>query len=71
MATATTRDKETVSALCWRVLGTSAGGVVEQTLALNPGLAAAGLLLPAGLTVTMPAIATNQPATLEVVQLWT
>lgn len=69
--TATSQDKETVSALCWRVLGTSAGGVLEQTLDLNPDLAAMGPLLPAGVTVTLPAVATNQPATLDVVQLWT
>lgn len=69
--TATTRDKESVSALCWRVLGTSGGGVIEQTLDLNPGLAARGALLPAGLTITLPDISTDQPTTLSVVQFWT
>ncbi|WP_068083155.1 tail protein X [Novosphingobium rosa] len=69
--TATTLDKETLSALCWRVLGTSRGGVMEQALNLNPGIASRGAVLPAGITVILPDVATDQPATLDVVQLWT
>ncbi|BBE51132.1 tail protein [Ferriphaselus amnicola] len=44
---------DTLDALCWRHLGTTAG-VTEQALELNPGLAAHGPILPMGLTVTLP-----------------
>ncbi|WP_333840545.1 tail protein X [Novosphingobium sp.] len=35
---------ETLDAICWRVLGATAGGVVEQALELNPGIAATALI---------------------------
>lgn len=48
-----TQQGDTVDALCWRHLGSTAG-VVERTLELNPGLAERGLILPAGMLVTLP-----------------
>jgi len=60
------RAGETVDALTWRVLGTSA---VEPVLEANRGLAARGPLLPEGLLVTLPAAAAT-PAEPPVAQLW-
>lgn len=58
---------DTVDSLCWRHLGSSAA--VEQTLLLNPGLAALGPVLPMGTRVTLPDYA---PAPLQnnLIQLW-
>lgn len=53
-------DHETVDALCMRTLGRTAG-VVEATLAINPGLAAKGPHLPAG-TVVQPYAARLKPS---------
>lgn len=64
---AITRDRETLDALCLRVLGRTAG-VVEATLALNPGLAAHGARLPAGLTVELADI--PDTTTVPTVNLW-
>lgn len=43
---------DTVDSLCWRHLRSSAA--VEETLELNPGLAALGPVLPDGTLVTLP-----------------
>jgi phage tail protein X len=48
-----THQHDTVDALCWRHLGQT-HTMVETTLALNPGLAARGLFLDAGVAVTLP-----------------
>lgn len=61
-----TLQHDTVDALCWRHLGRS--DAVSETLRLNPGLAAKGPLLPAGLAVELP---TPTPTTRPLVQLWT
>lgn len=66
--TVTTREGDTVDLLLWRHRGRTAG-VTEETFALNPGLAAHGPLLPAGLTVILPAVAARE-TTRETVQLW-
>lgn len=58
---------ETLDALCFRVLGQTAG-VVEQTLELNPGLAGHGAALPHGTPVELPDVA-EQPQK-PMVQLW-
>nr|WP_196871653.1 tail protein X [Sphingobium sp. JAI105] len=62
-------DGETVDAICWRVLGRTQD-VTEQVLALNPGLAALGPMLPAGTIVNLPALPDLAPTTLETVNLW-
>lgn len=59
---------DTVDLLCWRHLGRTTG-VVEQTYAMNPGLAALGPTLPTGTLVTLPG-AEQSPATTRTVQLW-
>ena len=61
-------DHETVDALCMRTLGRTAG-VVEATLAINPGLAAKGPHLPAGMVVQLPAITAAQK-NIKTIQLW-
>ncbi|GKS83206.1 tail protein X [Acidovorax sp. SUPP1855] len=61
------RDRETLDALCLRVLGRTAG-VVEATLALNPGLAAQGAQLTAGTAVQLADL--PETPTLPTVNLW-
>ena len=53
-------DHETVDALCMRTLGATAG-VVEATLAINPGLAAKGPHLPAGTVAQGQCYQAGQP----------
>jgi len=67
--TATALDGETVDAICWRVLGRTAG-VTEQVLGLNPGLAALGPRLPGGTVVILPDAISAASATIDIVQLW-
>lgn len=62
------RQGDTVDLLCWRHLGRTAG-VVEQTYALNPGLAELGATLPAGTLVALAPAAPSIPTT-QTVQLW-
>ncbi|MCL1861841.1 MAG: tail protein X [Proteobacteria bacterium] len=52
MSTARARQLEPIDALCFRVLGRTAG-VVETTLELNPGLDRHALL-PEGFPVRLP-----------------
>lgn len=47
------KQGDTVDSLCWRYLGTT--DAVEQVLALNPGIAEQGPILPAGIIVALPA----------------
>lgn len=68
--TATALQGETLDALCWRVLGQTAGGVVEQALRLNRDLADAGAFLAEGQAITLPATTTPAVAPLDIVQLW-
>ncbi|WP_411971143.1 tail protein X [Halomonas rhizosphaerae] len=63
-----THQGETLDALCYRVLGTTAG-VTEQALEMNPGLAELGPILPHGTLVELP----EEPPTaavVDTVQLW-
>ena len=64
-----TNQNDTVDQLCWRHLGKTER-VVEATLELNPGLAAAGPILPAGMAITLPDHATMPAATRPTVNLW-
>lgn len=50
---ATAQAGETLDALCWRVLGGTAG-VTEGAYAANPGLAALGAQLPGGTRIVLP-----------------
>ena len=67
MDVVTTQAGDTVDLICWRHRGVTAN-VSEQTLAMNPGLAARGPVLPAGVAITLPDV----PALpiRETVKLW-
>ncbi|KNH02611.1 Phage tail completion protein [Qipengyuania citrea LAMA 915] len=65
---AAAQDGETVDALCWRVLGKTAG-VTEAALQLNPGLADLGAQLPGGTMVDLPEPVTAAPRR-ETIKLW-
>jgi phage tail protein X len=54
MPTVTAMQGDTVDELCFRHLGTTAGGVVESTYSMNFGLAELGPVLPAGTQVELP-----------------
>lgn len=69
MTTVTAREGELVDELCWRTLGRTEK-VTEMTLELNPGLAALGPRLPAGLEVVLPDLPETSLPVREVVQLW-
>ncbi|OAK55056.1 phage tail protein [Variovorax paradoxus] len=62
-----TQQNDTVDLLCWRYLQRTQGAV-EATYLLNPGLAARGPILPAGLKVELPEPTTT--STRRTVQLW-
>lgn len=61
---------ETLDQLCWRALGTTVP--VDAVYAANPGLAAAGPILPDRTPVLLPATLTAAPAAplRETVTLW-
>ncbi|UMB75382.1 tail protein X [Dickeya fangzhongdai] len=61
------QQHDTVDELCWRHYGRTAG-LTEQVLAVNPGLADIGPILPHGLLVELPDMA--PAATQETLQLW-
>lgn len=63
-------DAMTLDLLVWRAFGRQDGGLVEQTLALNPGLAAQGTLLPIGTLVVLPEPQAPQPVRRDSVRLW-
>lgn len=60
---------DTVDALCWRHLGRTLS-VTEAVLNANPGLAAAGVTLPAGHPVDIPDNIMDSRATTRVYRLW-
>lgn len=73
--TATARAGDTLDLICWRVLGTTAGGVVEAAFELNregtASLAELGAVIAEGTTVVLPdPPATSTASTLETVNLW-
>lgn len=67
------RDGIMLDALIFEVLGFDNAGVVEATLALNPGLAdtlaASGHILPLGTVVTLPDQGAIAPAD-KTIKLW-
>lgn len=64
-----THQNDTVDQLCWRHLGRTER-MVEATLELNPGLAAAGPVLPGGMAITLPDPSTTPAAPRPTVNLW-
>lgn len=69
MTIATSRQGETVDAVCWRVLWRTAA-VTEQVLEMNRGLAELGPILPAGTQLILPDLAAAAPEQRDTVQLW-
>lgn len=65
---AISQDGEALDAVVWRKLGRTSG-LVEATMALNPGLADLGPVLPGGTPVTLPPPSSAQPVR-ETVKLW-
>lgn len=63
-----TQAGDTLDYLCWRHYGATDNRVVETVLQANPGLAALGAVLPAGIEVQMPAV--TQPAQTRGLRLW-
>lgn len=66
------QQNDTLDLLCWRHLGQTAG-VVEAALAMNPGLAELGAILPHGQLVSLPDPATPASTTAKTVpsvNLW-
>lgn len=67
----TTIQGDTLDLVCWRELGTTAAGVVEQALELNPGLADAGVVIASGTALTLPAAPAPAATPFrKLVQLW-
>jgi len=64
-------EELTLDQLVWRKFRRPIPGLVEQVLALNPGLAQLGPYLPLGRTIVLPVL---QEAALapkrEIIQLW-
>jgi len=69
-STATALQGDTLDLICWRLLGTTEGGVVEAAYALNPGLAALGTVLPEGTPVVLPDPPPAAAVALATVNLW-
>lgn len=66
MRTVTTRDGDTLDLVLWRETGSTAA--LSAALEINPGLAAAGPVYPAGVTLRLPADA--PAAALAPIRLW-
>lgn len=60
---------DTVDALCYRHLGSTAG-LVEQTYQINPGLADLGPVLPMGTALNLPDVTDDTAPTDTTIQLW-
>ncbi|GAB6260341.1 tail protein X [Photobacterium sp. R1] len=61
-----TRDGDMLDDICWRHYGRE--NAVEAVLAMNPGLADFGPLLPSGIEIKLPDLAV--PVSEEAVSLW-
>lgn len=57
--------------LIWRRFKTATPGLVERALALNPGLADLGVMIPVGTSVLIPVDAPDdKPAKRPLVRMW-
>ena len=64
-------DDITIDLLLWRKFRRRTPGLVERVLALNPGLAGHGAILPIGAVVLIPIDAPNSaPTRRNTVRLW-
>ncbi|MGQ3289050.1 tail protein X [Sphingopyxis sp.] len=63
-----TRDGDMVDWIAQKHYGATSNRTVEIVLEANPGLADRGEKLPAGITITLPAV--DRPAKREGTRLW-
>lgn len=56
----------TLDLLLWRRFGVSGASLLEATFALNPAIAALGVMLPAGTPVILPDASASSSAVSEV-----
>ncbi len=68
MASYRTRDGDVIDAVCRRYYGRESGAV-EAVLEANPGLAAVGSVLPAGMLIELPDLP-RPLETIDTVKLW-
>lgn len=61
---------DTLDALCWRHLGSTSGGVVEQAFDMNRGAADHGPELVEGALITLPDSLPASATSRETVNLW-
>lgn len=64
-----TKQGDTVDYIVWKQYGSTDNKIVEQILLVNNGLAEAGPILPAGMTVIFPEIKPQQTKMAKV-KLW-
>lgn len=64
-----TQDGDTVDYICFKIYGRT-DGTVETVLSANPGLAALGAVLDAGVTIQLPDLADLPQASNDQVGLW-
>jgi phage tail protein X len=62
-----TKENETLDLICWRVYGNYQGAEVA-VMEANRGLADHGVILPGGLTITLPDLAPQTSA--DTIKLW-
>ncbi|WP_439291259.1 tail protein X [Lonepinella koalarum] len=64
------QQNDNLDAMIYRTFGTSYGGLLEQTLLLNPRLTAHAIL-PLGTLVILPDQASTNAVNTDSIQLWT
>lgn len=64
------QDAMTLDLLVWRAFGRQDQGLVEQTLALNPGIAGIGTIMPVGTRVVLPQPQAARTPRRNSVRLW-
>lgn len=63
------KDSMTIDKAVWEALGSAEARYVEATLKLNPGLAAAPVILPVGTEMEIPEI-DNSISVIKTIRLW-
>lgn len=63
-------DGERLDKIAKDKLGSERGGTVESTLALNPGLAAKGVILPLGTVIKLPPRPSEGPPRKVISRTW-
>lgn len=62
-------DGMTIDKAVWEATGSAEARYVEETLQLNPGLAAAPVILPIGTEIDIPEIDNKTPV-IRTIRLW-